>query len=176
MSDKIRKIVENYCDREQRKYTPKKKKNSKPELEVEKALAEHWRKEGFFMKKYESKAVLINGVWRQPALSKGTPDWMGCSPDGVYVVSEVKAPGRRSTLRIEQRDFLVEVIKRGGFGICCDSVEYFKKHYKYWSMLNRRIKKDYLLALLPGVKREKTIGSLLACASDLSSQKEKQSD
>lgn len=112
--------VENYSAKE---IAPK-RKNDNPE---ERVVAEHleWFKDNnYFIKRMESKAKNINGVWRASGVGVGTPDLIGCSPDGLFIACEVKALGRRSTLRGLQREYLVEVIKRGGYGFCSDDTDY----------------------------------------------------
>lgn len=164
-SKKIQGIVEGYGTRELKKYQ-RKGKNKAPEKDVEKELDAYWLAAGFFINRYESKAKNIGGVWRSSGLEFGTPDRLGCDRSGYFIAVEVKAKGKRSSLREEQRIFLIKIIERGGFGLCCDSLEYFKKHYKMWTGLSGKIRVDYLMALLPGAKVSKTVGSVLASASD----------
>jgi hypothetical protein len=49
-------------------------------------------------------------------------DFLGCWR-GLFFAIEAKAPGRLKKLTDRQRDFLLNVAKAGGIGICVDSVD-----------------------------------------------------
>lgn len=144
---RIEKAVGEYCDRELRRLKPK-RRNKKPEEDYVREQMKWYRDNGFFMKNYESKAKFIGGEWRQVGVEVGTPDMGGCCPYGFAHWNEAKAPGQRSKLRPEQYEFLVEVIKRGGFGACSDSVAFLAELYKHWINLKRDGKKDVAKQLL----------------------------
>lgn len=149
--DRIKEAVYAYS----RKQNAPKRKNSRPEETVVTDLMLFYKRNKFFIKNYESKAKNINGVWRTSGLSDGTPDLMGVCPNGYFHANEVKAPGKRSSLRPNQREFLMRVILNNGFAICSDSVEHTKKLYDKW-IKEKELKKkrDLLIQDLP-VKRSK---------------------
>lgn len=153
--ERIEKAVGKYTDRELRRLKPKRRNNRPEEEYVEEQMA-WYRANGFFMKNYESKARFINGEWRQVGVEPGTPDMGGVCPEGFAHWNEAKAPGRRSMLRPEQRVFLVEVIQRGGFGICSDSVDYMRSVYDFWVKFRKEHGKEagvrFLLKRLPKSK------------------------
>jgi hypothetical protein len=69
-------------------------------------------------------------VWRNNAIpvrgrrfigKKGRGDILGVSPHGLFLNVECKRPGEEPT--DEQRDFIALVEKRGGYGVCVESVE-----------------------------------------------------
>ena len=151
---RVEEAVYAYC----RNQLPKEKRtNKKPEEEVCKDLAKFFVERGFFINRYESKAKQItdnsgNTRYRSSGLSFGTPDFLGCSPSGAFVACEVKAPGCRVASRLskEQREFLISVIRRGGFGICTDSVDHFQKTYTAWMCRDKTDGEALLMCDLPG--------------------------
>lgn len=153
--DRIRRAVERFSEREQPTKKKPKKYNSQPEEKVVRELLQYYSDNNFFINRYESKAKRIQlksgaSLWRTAGVEIGTPDLLGCCPNGFIHANEVKAKGRRSTLREEQREFLTQVIIHGGFGVCCDSVEYLRKVYAYWiGLRNLRERKQFLLDQLP---------------------------
>ena len=149
--DRVVKAMENFHKRENAKFNKKKRlvPNKTPEEDVVKELVTFYTKNDFFIKRYESKAKLIGGVWRASGLSVGTPDLGGVCPNGFAHWNEVKAKGKRSALREEQKQFLQEVIKRGGFGIVCDSLVYLETVYTKWLDLGRSERMHYLIDELP---------------------------
>ena len=140
--------VEKYVEKENRKYQPK-RKNKAPEEEVVAELMAYFKENDWFIRRYEAKSKQINGVWRSAGLAPGTPDLMGWAPNGVGVACEVKAKGKNSTLRQKQRDFLVEVIKRNGFGVCSDSLQQFQRVWTRWLSLSQPERASFLYAELP---------------------------
>lgn len=77
----------------------------------------------------------------------GFPDMCGNTPDGHSVWIEVKAPGRRNTIRPDQREFLLGKIATNCFAICCDSTQYFDRVSAEWRTSGNR--KALLLKELP---------------------------
>lgn len=132
---RIEQAVGKFCKKEMRKLKPKKKYGKPEELVVEQLMG-WYRLNGFFMKRYESKAKRIGNVWRQAGLDKGTPDLGGVCPKGYAHWCEVKAPGYRSRVSEEQYAFLCDVIKRGGFGCVADSVDYMIELYDKYIALD----------------------------------------
>ena len=58
---------------------------------------------------------------------KGTSDIIACSPNGLYVAIEVKAPGKMSTVSPLQKHFIKEINKRGGLAFATDNYKEFIK-------------------------------------------------
>lgn len=127
------------------------KYNKKPEESVVKEIVDCARAEGFFIKRYESKAKNVGGRWINSGMAFGTPDLMACSPDGYFCAIEVKAPGKRvaSCLRDNQRKFLIDIIKHNGFGIVTDSKNHFLAMYYKWLKLEGDEAINFLLNDLP---------------------------
>lgn len=105
---------------------------------------------------YESKAVNINGVWRNPSMTAGHADCAGLMPDGTSVAVEFKAAGRLKTFNKEgnerQKDFIIKRIHMNGFSCVVDSVERLKEIYEQWDKIrqvNPQEAKNYLLKMLP---------------------------
>ncbi len=138
---------------------PKRAPNKSPEADLEKLLRLQFVALGFSMNKIEAKAVYNHDAGRYVSgqAEAGVADYFGCCPDGMGCFVEVKAPGRRSTLKAHQRLFLVEKISKGCFAVCVDSVELFCKTWAEWDRLRRRYQKhiaiQFLLAELPKDKQ-----------------------
>lgn len=157
MDESIKKRIEGAINNYVKKNDPNsstepKRKNEKPEKEVEKAILQWAKNKGWFINKVESKAIYSKafGNFHYSETKSGTPDLLGCNSQGVFVAIEVKAPGKRSTLRENQRAYLLEVIARGGFAYCCDNVETLNQVFSEWLNVNNR--KAYLLNLMPKEK------------------------
>lgn len=143
----VTRALEGFLERDQRPVKPS-KKNSKPEFELTYKPVKRWLYEnGFSCDKVESKAVrgADGGFYRGMAVA-GMSDLVGCDPHGYAVFIELKAPGRRASLKGHQRDFLIEKIKRGAFACCTDSVEHLSETYSHWQKTKS---KEFLMANLP---------------------------
>lgn len=135
----------------------KKRRNEKPEEEVAQACITWLKENGFIGERYESKAVNINGVWRQGGLKAGHSDWGGTCPlTSIGVFIEFKSPGRLSTFKKSgnerQRDFIISRIHAGCFSVVVDSLERLQELYNQWikiRLLNPQEAKNYLLKMLP---------------------------
>jgi hypothetical protein len=126
IKNRIESALEKYCAKEAKL---NRRKNQAPEEEVVSQVIAWCNANGWFIKRYESKAKYINGVWRVSGLQVGTPDLMGATPDGYIAAIECKAPGRRSCLRTDQEKFLRDVLRVGGFGVVVDSVSCLERLY-----------------------------------------------
>ena len=104
---------------------PMRKKNTKPEKEVEKAVTRWLKDNGFSCNVVDSKAVYStsSGRYMNGKTDMGFSDIVGCTPNGLAVYIELKAKGKRSTLKIHQYDFLLNKINHGAFAVCVDSVD-----------------------------------------------------
>lgn len=143
--------IERFSKRQEGLKKPK-RRNKKPEEEVVQALLRFYAENGFFVNRYESKAKYQNGVYRSSGLDYGTPDLLGVDPNGYIHAVEVKAKGRRSTLRDAQREFLLKVIERNGFAYVCDDVEKLEHTYRHWCSLRKDSRRTYLKKLIPSKK------------------------
>jgi hypothetical protein len=143
----VSRALQGFLEQDQRPARPK-RKNSKPEFELTYKPVKKWLYEnGFSCHRVESKAVRgpDGGFYRGMAVA-GMTDIVGCDPHGYGVFIELKAPGRRASLKPHQREFLVDKIKRGAFACCTDSVEHLSMTYEHW---NKTKSKEFLIANLP---------------------------
>lgn len=104
------------------------KKNAKPEKDLEKEIL-HWaQSKAIHLHVVESKAVysVSAGRYLRGQAERGLPDLIG-NCEGLSMWVELKAPGRRSTLKMHQRDFLEQKVSQGCFAVCVDSVEMLAK-------------------------------------------------
>lgn len=146
------KAMENNHAKQLKKEQGPQRKNEAPEKEVEKQVLEYLRDQGWFLNVVESKATFNPKLQRYISgqAKSGFPDVIGCTPMGKVVALELKAQGRRSTLRDEQREFLLEVISRGGFAAVVDSVDRLK--YVIQKYKDNQVPTT-LLDLLPAVRQ-----------------------
>ena len=130
------------------------RKNGSPEKDVEKACLVLMRAWGWSVEIYESKATYDprRGVWRQQAMKAGTLDCMCVTNFGVAVAIEFKAPGKLSTLRYNQREFLVNRINQYAFAAVVDSPEILEVYRNKWESLRKEgfldASRDYLLSVI----------------------------
>lgn len=122
-----------YFTKQARKDSPKPKRapNKRPEKDLEKEVLVWLRDNGFSCHVIEAKATYNPkaGAYISAPVIKGMPDIVGCTPKGVACFIELKAPGRRSTLKPHQRNFLKTKITYGCFSVCVDSVAMLEKFY-----------------------------------------------
>jgi hypothetical protein len=74
----------------------------------------------------------------------------------MAVFIELKAKGRRSALRENQREFLIEKINTGCFAVVVDSLELLENQWERFCLLKKRrqyqMAKDFLFTALPKKK------------------------
>jgi hypothetical protein len=131
------------------------RKNERPEMELTQKPCKSWfRKNGWAMFIIDAKAEWSDSAQAYVAASvdAGFSDAVGCTPDGTAAFVEFKAPGKRSTLKPHQREFLKDKIQKGCFSVCVDSVESlelawtdFQRHRKN----DRRNSTQFLFKHLP---------------------------
>ena len=128
---------------------PKRKPNKNPEGEFVLVLKKHLESQGFSIDVVEAKAVFSEESQRYTngKTRPGFPDMVGNSPSGISVWIEVKAPGRRNTVRPDQHEFLIGKIATNCFAIVCDSTEYFDRAWNEYRASHN--KKALLLRELP---------------------------
>jgi len=133
----------------------KRKKNQKPEKELQSNLISYMKGLGWQVEVYNSQATMTSyGVWKNQTMKAGTPDIMGLLPNGVAIACEVKAPGKLKTFNNpknqRQIDFIKNCIKMNGFAVVVDSVERLKEIFDIWTTLqDPDAKKEYLTRMLP---------------------------
>lgn len=145
-------IIERHSAKEHAKAVKEnkpKRKNNKPEEDVKSDHVRWYKDNGFFVNVYESKAKNIRGRWQSSGLDYGTPDMLGVCNNGYFHSVELKAPGRRSTVRENQHKFLTKAINCGGFAIVSDSLDYTKRVYSAWLLLSAKDRIKLLKSELP---------------------------
>jgi len=111
-------------DKDKRTQSRAGKKNDKPEKALEKSVLAWASSRNLFLHVVESKAVYSASAGRylRGQAEAGLPDLIG-NVLGLSVWIELKAKGRRGTLKEHQRAFLVRKIEQGCFACCVDSVD-----------------------------------------------------
>lgn len=150
--ERVRAALEKNAKRNMPK-PPRKTKNQTPEKDVERECLTYLRSIGCDVCVVESKATYTQGgFYRSQTVKSGFSDIVGCDPNGIYLAIELKAPKRRATLKPHQREFLVEKIKRGAFGVCVDSADLLRDLYQKWNCIAGEPAKKFLLDQLPNDK------------------------
>jgi hypothetical protein len=157
--DSTREALMRQQSREAKRSVRRPRHNKKPEFEFKK-IAVNWLADNDFkMNVVESKAVYnyAAGRYDHGQTEAGFSDLVGVTPYfGVACYIELKAPGKRSTLEIHQRDFLIDKIKVGAFCCCIDSVDILNEIYLGWLNLRKTqrfsVSKEWLINWLPKVK------------------------
>lgn len=128
-----------------------KRTNKAPEKIIQKEIHLWLKAQGFYAFRVEAKAVYSHelGRYNQGQTIAGCPDELAVSCTGQFLAVEVKAPGKRSTLREAQREFLFEVISRNGFAACSDSVSHLSYLWSRYNSCDPALKKALLLADIP---------------------------
>lgn len=148
--------IAKFSEKQIKKQTTRKRRNGSPEKELEKRIKPVIQSLGIFAVVVESKAVYsaAAGMYLSGQTQAGFPDLVGLNNHGTFCAIELKAPGRRSTVRTHQSEFLLNVISRNGFACVTDSVEHFVGIYTKWIGANDEYKKSILLADLPAASRD----------------------
>ena len=107
-----------------RKSSRQGRKNDKPEKVLEKQILIWAVNHGLSLHVVESKAVysVAAGQYLRGQAEAGLPDLIGNLAE-LSVWIELKAKGRRGTLKEHQRDFLIRKVEQGSFASCIDSVD-----------------------------------------------------
>lgn len=154
--------LENYSRRHLGIKKPR-KKNSKPEKEVEAKVVAWCKENGFEISVVESKAVFNRAAGRyiKGQTDAGFSDMAGITGDGsgCGAFIELKAQGKLKTISVAQYDFLLAKIQKGAFSCCIDSVELLAQIYYGWLTLkhqNPNDAKSYLISFLPKPRQLKT--------------------
>lgn len=146
---RVRLAMESYLNKNRPKSPGTTRKNTAPEKETVKLILKACDSMGFSCHVVESKAVYSQAAGRylNSQANPGFPDIVGCDQLGRALWIEVKAPGRRSTLKEHQRQFLISKIDLNCFAVCVDGPDQLLKFYREW--IQAETKKAYLLKVLP---------------------------
>lgn len=155
MSEEHKKRVRAAMERHHQKLLPKPARapSTNPERAFAHQLLKHLRANGFSMDIVDSSTFNKQaGYHTQSVHTVGFSDLVGCCLEGRAIYIEVKAPGKRNTLRPAQRVFLTAKINSNAFAIVCDSLQSFDVQWA--SFLLSVDRKRYLLDQLPKLSAE----------------------
>jgi hypothetical protein len=129
----------------------RKKNNENLEGPVVLEIKNELFKLGFSLDVVEAKATWNEraGRYISSQAVPGFPDLCGTGPDGESVWIEVKARGKRHTIRPAQFNFLLEKIKQGAFAICADSSQYAIELFNKWKSMDKTARRNFLISNLP---------------------------
>ena len=130
-----RDALNKYLTRQLPKERKPKRSNARPEFEVKKLVMRWLEQSGFSCDAVESKAVYSHaaGSYVRGQAVAGFSDIVGvCNFGGAACYIELKAPGKRSSLKEHQRDFLVHKLHLYAFAVCIDSVDDLADIYSRW--------------------------------------------
>ncbi len=142
----------------------RKKKNEKPEKNVERACVEWMRGMNWEVEIFEAKSTFDprRGVWRNQSMKAGVCDCLGTMPCGTPVAIEFKALGKLATFsqlkNTRQIEYLTRKIEYYAFGAVVDSVDRLIHIYNEWSERStesKDIARMYLLEMLPRRKLDR---------------------
>jgi len=160
---RIKAATEKYITKETNpKQAAPSRRNKAPEKEVEKACLEWMRSQGFCISVVEAKATWSPSRqgYTSSSVKAGFSDSVGNDAFGFAVYVEFKAPGKLSTLRANQREFLTARIESGAFAVVVDSAESLRELYTHWQSLRARNKigaaKQLLRSALPKERRRRS--------------------
>lgn len=147
-----------YSEAQAKKLEPKvKRKNRKPEQESVLECLSWLKRNGFDCDIIEAKAsfsVQAGRYLRSQAVA-GMSDLVGNDKDGRACFIEIKAKGRRSTLKAHQAEFLIRKIKSNCFATVATSEQELAEIYSRFIEclnLNQAHAQEYLLSQLPGAQ------------------------
>lgn len=153
--DSTKAAIDRYYSKLLVEQSPKaKEKRLTPELDLQKEIHSWLLSSGFFAFRVESRAQFDqatgNTIYSQTTV--GVSDEIAVHNTGLFCAVEIKAPGKRSTLRDSQRNFLHSVIASNGFAACVDSVEHLSSLWTSYNSLDLSLRKSLLLRDLPQLK------------------------
>lgn len=153
-SDALRNYSQKLLNQQTRRQKrPAGKKNQKPEKYLEGLVLKWAQGRGLDLHVVESKAVYSASAGRylRGQTEAGMPDLIG-NYQGLSVWIELKAPGRRGTLKAHQFEFLVAKAKAGCFACCTDSVYHVESLFKSFLDADDKSRVSMLLSDLPKPK------------------------
>lgn len=144
--------IKRHQERQSKVQSGPKRKNNKPEKMLEFEVSQWLKKNDFAFNVVESKAVYSHSAGRylKGQTDSGFADIVGLDKNGNFIAIELKAPGRLSTLREKQREYLNGIINKNGFAVVIDNVKSLEEYYGHWI---KEKNQDYLRSLLPKEKR-----------------------
>ena len=139
---------------EKRSQSRRGKKNDKPEKVLEKSVLSWALLNGLNLHVIESKAVYSASAGRylRGQAEAGLPDLIG-NIQGLSAWIELKAKGRRGTLKEHQRLFLIRKIEQGCFACCIDSVDQLAELFESYFNTHVSDRVQLLLDHLPKKRR-----------------------
>lgn len=161
---RVKLAVDNWSIKQLKKDSPSlltKKKNKTPEADFLKKLKKHIEETHCWnLDVIDSKGQFSEDAQRYVygKTRSGYSDMSGNMLNGLAVYIEVKAPGKRSTVREDQRIFLIEKINTNAFAIVTDSIEHFESMLEKFKRAENR--KATLLKDLPGGRAQVDDGPL----------------
>jgi len=148
----VKSALYNYIDRQAKKEAndKPKRKNKTPEYDLQAEIIKTAKKDGFKFYITDSSArwSYEKEGYVSETFESGMSDLTG-DRDGLACYIEIKAPGKRSTLKPHQREFLMRKIGRGCFACCVDSYELITETWDKW-----RQSGNYSMVLIKCLPRE----------------------
>ena len=158
------KALYNYHAKQLPKSGKPKKKNQKPEKDVEKTCLKWMREHGFNVDIIEAKGG-YNNQYGVIAVKAGFSDCVGNDNFGRACFVEFKAKGRRSNVSEIQRQFLLSKISTNTFAVVTDCVEHLSNSYNIWCGLydygKYKRAREFLMSILPKSKTPEDDGKPL---------------
>lgn len=159
---RVKRAIEAYSKKQLPKSGGTKRKNSKPEKTVEQECLYWMRSQQWDVQIFEAKATYDprRQIYRQQSMKAGTLD-CGASipPNGISAWIEFKAPGKLSTLRDSQRDFMLKKIETGCFTCVTDSAHRLRTIFMQWRIYIESgqtiAAKKYLKDMMPEKPKQK---------------------
>jgi len=133
---------------------------SKPEKLVETDVMCWLKSNGFSCHVVESKAVYSKAAGRylRGMAARGFLDIVGNDKLGAACFIELKAKGKRSTLRPAQHEFIIDKICTNAFAVVVDSAELLSSYYEKWNHLRFKdsaMAQEYLQSIIPHSKKKR---------------------
>ena len=151
---RVKQALENHYAKQE--YTPPepRRKNQKPEKQVEQEILLWCNRQQWDVDVIEAKAKFNTATMQYTgrAASPGVADIIGNTQNGLSTYIELKSKGRRvgSALAPKQRAFLTRKIRTGCFAVMADSVEYIDRVWSHFcSLPTKEHRVAYLLNELP---------------------------
>lgn len=139
-----------------------KRRNLKPEKEVERACMPWMRAQGWDVQIYEAKNTYDprRQQWSSKSMQAGTVDCQGLMPNGIFVAIEFKAHGKLRTFNRarnqRQKDYIIQKIGSNAFACVTDSLPLLQSIYNGYLLAlkdGQDAAKQFLFDHLPGRKK-----------------------
>lgn len=171
----VQDALQNFYSKELKKDSPsKKRKNKAPEKQVVKAILTWGNDNGFDLDVIEASTFdrYKVSMAHDTKVVAGYSDISGNDRFGLACYIEVKAPGRRSTLRESQRFFLERKISSGAFACVTDNISHLHNLYHQWLVLKLKVRE--LAVLKPVTMDQAAVGNpITLLMNDLPTKKVK---